>query len=43
LAAEGYTLRSLLTATPEKLSSIPGISLETAHKVLEQARKQVRK
>lgn len=43
LAAEGYTLRSLLTATPEKLSTIPGISLETAHKVLEQARKQVRK
>ncbi|MBA3957169.1 MAG: transcription termination/antitermination protein NusA [Parachlamydiaceae bacterium] len=40
LAAEGYTLRSLLTATPEKLATIPGISLETAHKLLEQARKK---
>lgn len=38
LAGEGYTLRSLLTATPEKLATIPGISLETARKVLEQAR-----
>lgn len=40
LAGEGYTLRSLLTATPERLATIPGISLETAQKVLEQARKQ---
>lgn len=40
LAEEGYTLRTLLTATPEKLSSIPGISLETANKLLEQARKK---
>lgn len=40
LAAEGYTLRRLLTATPERLATIPGISLETAQKVLEQARKQ---
>lgn len=41
LAAEGYTMRSLLTATPERLATIPGISLEMAHKVLEQARKLV--
>lgn len=40
LAAEGYTMRKLLTATPEQLASIPGISLETAQKLLEQARKQ---
>lgn len=40
LAAEGYTLRKLLTATPEQLALIPGISPETAHKLLEQARKQ---
>lgn len=40
LAAEGYTLRSLLMATPEKLAAIPGISLDTADKILEQIRKQ---
>ncbi len=41
LVAEGYnTLRSLLKATPEQLSSIPGISLELADKILEQIRKQ---
>lgn len=40
LAAEGYTLRKLLMATPDKLSAIPGISLETADKILEQVRKQ---
>ncbi len=41
LVAEGYnTLRSLLQATPEKLASIPGISLELADKILEQIRKQ---
>ncbi|WP_068467777.1 transcription termination factor NusA [Candidatus Protochlamydia phocaeensis] len=41
LVAEGYnTLRSLLKATPEQLATIPGISLETADKILEQIRKQ---
>lgn len=41
LVAEGYnTPRSLLTASPEKLASLPGISLETADKILEQIRKQ---
>ncbi len=41
LVAEGYaTPRSLLIASPEKLASIPGISLETADKILEQIRKQ---
>lgn len=40
LAAEGYTMRKLLTATPEQLVAIPGISIETAQKLLEQARKQ---
>lgn len=41
LVAEGYnTLRSLLQATPEKLATIPGISVELADKILEQIRKQ---
>lgn len=40
LAAEGYTMRSLLTATPEQLKTVPGISIDTAHKILEQVRKQ---
>lgn len=41
LVAEGYnTPRMLLTASPEKLASIPGISIETADKILEQIRKQ---
>lgn len=41
LAAEGYkTPRSLLMASAEKLATIPGISLETADKILEQIRKQ---
>jgi transcription termination/antitermination protein NusA len=41
LVTEGYsTLRSLLQATPEQLSTIPGISLELADKILEQIRKQ---
>ncbi len=40
LAAEGYTLRSLLTATCEQLASISGISHEMADKILEQVRKQ---
>lgn len=41
LVAEGYsTSRSLLMASAEKLASIPGISLETADKILEQIRKQ---
>lgn len=41
LVAEGYkTPRSLLIATPEKLATIPGISLETADRILEQIQKQ---
>ncbi len=41
MVAEGYnTPRALLMASPEKLASIPGISLETADKILEQIRKQ---
>lgn len=41
LVAEGYnTPRSLLLASAEKLATIPGISLETADKILEQIRKQ---
>ena len=41
LVAEGYsTLRLLLKATPAQLSTIPGISLELADKILEQIRKQ---
>lgn len=41
LVDKGYdTLRSLLQATPEELAAIPGISLETADKILEQIRKQ---
>lgn len=34
------TARALLMATPEQLATIPGISLETADKILEQIRKQ---
>lgn len=40
LAAEGYTLRRLLTATPELLAKVPGISIEMADKILEQVRKK---
>lgn len=41
LVAEGFnTPRALLTASPEKLASIPGISIELADKILEQIRKQ---
>lgn len=45
LVAEGFsTPRKILTATPEQLSSIPGISLDLAenlsNKILEQIRKQ---
>lgn len=40
LAAEGYTLRTLLTATCEKLAAISGISHDMADKILEQVRKQ---
>lgn len=41
LVAEGFaTPRSLLTASTEQLSRIPGISLEMADKILEQIRKQ---
>lgn len=39
LVGEGYgTLRSLLLATPKKLSQVPGISLEMADKILETVR-----
>lgn len=41
LVAEGLdTPRALLTATPERLATIPGISIEKADKLLEQIRKQ---
>jgi len=42
LEAKGLppTQRTLLTYTPEQLGSIPGISVETADKILEQIRKQ---
>lgn len=41
LSAEGYsTARQLLTATPEQLAKIPGISAEMADNILEQIRKQ---
>ncbi len=40
LAAEGYTLRKILKMSPEQLAGVPGISLETADKILEQVRKQ---
>ncbi len=43
LLAEGddyNTLRKLLTCGPEKLATIPGISLEMAEKILEQTRRQ---
>ncbi len=41
LVTEGYnTPRSLLLATPEELSALPGISLEMADQILEQIRKQ---
>jgi N utilization substance protein A len=41
LIAEGYnTKRAILLAEPEKLTTIPGISAETADKILEQIRKQ---
>ncbi len=41
LITEGFnTPRTLLMATPEQLAAIPGISLETADKILEQIRKQ---
>jgi len=41
LVAEGYdTPRQLLTASPEKLATIPGISLDMADRILEQIRKQ---
>lgn len=34
------TLRSLIMMSPEKLAEVPGISLDMAHKILEQLRKQ---
>lgn len=41
LVAEGYnTPRAFLTAAPEELAKVPGISLEVADKILEQIRKQ---
>lgn len=41
LVAEHYnTARALLTATPEQLARIPGISLEKADEILEKIRKQ---
>jgi N utilization substance protein A len=40
-AEDGYlTLRKLLTTSAENLAGIPGISLDMAHKILEQIRKQ---
>lgn len=38
--SDALTVRMLLTATPEQLATIPGISLEMADKILEQIRKQ---
>lgn len=41
LVAEGYaTARKLLTASPEQLAAIPGISADMADNILEQIRKQ---
>lgn len=41
LIAEGYsTQRKLLTAAPEELAKVPGISVEMADTILEQIRKQ---
>jgi N utilization substance protein A len=40
LAAEGYTMRKLLTSTREQLAALPGISLDMADKIIEQIRKQ---
>lgn len=42
LQTKGFesTLRSLLKTPPEELATIPGISLESANKILEQIRKQ---
>lgn len=40
LAAEGFTLRRLLTASLEDLTAIPGISRDVANNILEQVRKQ---
>ncbi|MDF2549172.1 MAG: nusA [Chlamydiales bacterium] len=41
LVAEGYdTPRKLLLATPETISSVPGISIDMADKILEKIRKQ---
>lgn len=41
LNAEGYgTARKLLTAAPEQLAKIPGISVEMADNILDQIRKQ---
>lgn len=41
LVAEGFsTLRKLLQASPEQLSTIPGISKDMAEKILEQVRKR---
>lgn len=38
--SNALTVRMLLTANPEQLAAIPGISLEMADKILEQIRKQ---
>lgn len=41
LTAEGFgTVRKLLTASPEQLAQVSGISLETADSILEKIRKQ---
>ena len=41
LVSEGYnTPRTLLTASPEELSKIPGISIEMADTILDQIRKE---